>query len=49
MKNINSNKRELTPQQREELISVLKARFEKNLIPHKAGLEWDKIIAIKGS
>ena len=45
MKNINSNKRELTPQQREELISLLKERFEKNMIPHKEGLEWDKIKA----
>jgi hypothetical protein len=45
MDNNNSNKRELTPQQREELISLLKERFEKNMIPHKAGLEWDKIKA----
>ena len=45
MKNINSNKRELTLQQREELISLLKERFEKNMIPHKEGLEWDKIKA----
>jgi hypothetical protein len=45
MKNINSNKRELTPQQREELISLLKERFEKNMNPHKEGLEWDKIKA----
>jgi hypothetical protein len=45
MDNNNSNKRELTPQQREELISLLKERFEKNMIPHKEGLEWDKIKA----
>lgn len=38
-----SNK-QLQPQQREELISTLKARFEKNKQRHK-GLEWDKIQA----
>jgi hypothetical protein len=37
-----SRKKELSPQQREELISVLKARFEKNMNRHQ-GLEWDNV------
>lgn len=41
---MNSNKKELTPDQRAELLSVLKARFEKNMTRHK-GLEWPKIQA----
>ena len=41
---MNSNKKELTPDQRVELISVLKVRFEKNMTRHK-GLEWPKIQA----
>jgi hypothetical protein len=36
--------KELTPGQREELLGVLRARFEKNLNRHK-GLEWDKVKA----
>ena len=44
MNNINSNKRELAPKQREELLRVLKARFEKNMNRHK-GLEWAKVQA----
>src|SRR5580700_6229302 len=39
-----SNKNELSSKQREELLSVLKARFEKNLNRHK-GLEWAKVQA----
>src|SRR6516164_3188865 len=39
MKTIKSNKRDLSPAQREELIKALKARFEKNMNRHK-GLEW---------
>src|SRR3954454_19107287 len=39
-----SSKRELSPEQREELLRVLKARFEKNMNRHK-GLEWAKIQA----
>ncbi len=39
-----SNKKELSPKQQEELLSVLKARFEKNLNRHK-GLEWAKVQA----
>jgi hypothetical protein len=42
--NINSNKRELSPEQREELLRALKARFEKNMSRHK-GLEWAKVQA----
>ena len=39
-----SNKKELSPKQREELLSALKARFEKNLNRHK-GLDWAKVHA----
>ncbi len=35
-------KKELSPKQREELIKILKARFEKNMKRHK-GLEWSKL------
>ena len=49
MNNINSNKRELSSKQREELLSVLKVRFEKNRNRHK-GLEWAKVQArLEGS
>ena len=34
-------KKELSPEQREELLRALKARFEKNMNRHK-GLEWAK-------
>ena len=44
MKNINSNKKELSPEQRKELLRKLKARFEKNVDRHK-GLEWAKVQA----
>jgi hypothetical protein len=44
MNSMNSNKKELPPEQREELLSALKARFEKNINRHK-GLEWVKIQA----
>ena len=44
MKNSISNKRQLSPKQREELLKALKARFEKNLNRHK-GLEWAKVQA----
>ena len=36
------NKRELSPEQRKELLSTLKARFEKNM-PRHPGLEWAKV------
>jgi len=39
-----SNKKELSLEQREELLSVLKTRFEKNMHRHK-GLEWTKVKA----
>jgi len=39
-----STKKELSPQQREGLLRVLKARFEKNMNRHK-GLEWAKVQA----
>lgn len=38
------NTKELLPEQREELISALKARFENNMNRH-LGLEWDKVRA----
>src|SRR5437773_7346176 len=43
-RNINSNKKDLSPEQREELLRALKARFEKNMNRHK-GLEWAKVRA----
>jgi Protein of unknown function (DUF4256) len=42
MSNLSSKKRELSREQREELLGALKARFEKNMNRHK-GLEWAKI------
>src|SRR2546421_10728953 len=44
MKNIKSNKKELSPEQREQLLRALKARFEKSMNRHK-GLEWAKVQA----
>jgi hypothetical protein len=41
-------KKELSPQQREELLRVLKVRFEKNMNRHK-GLEWAKVQAKLGA
>src|SRR5712664_1255514 len=43
-RNINSNKRDLSPEQREELLGALKARFEKNR-NRREGLEWGKVQA----
>jgi hypothetical protein len=40
----NSNKKNLSPKQREDLLGALKARFEKNMNRHK-GLEWAKVQA----
>ena len=37
-------KKELSPEQREELFSTLKARFEKNMNCHK-GIEWAKVLS----
>jgi hypothetical protein len=42
MNTINSDKKELSPEQREELLGVLIARFEKNMNRHK-DLEWAKV------
>ena len=39
-----SNTKELSPEQREELLTTLKARFEKNMNRHQ-GLEWAKVQA----
>src|SRR5438045_1033874 len=44
MTNMKSNKKELSSAQREELLSALKARFEKNMNRHR-GLEWAKVQA----
>ena len=41
---MNSNKKKLSTEQREELLKVLKVRFEKNMNRHK-GLEWAKVEA----
>ncbi len=38
----NSNKKELSPEQRKEFIGILKTRFEKNMNRHK-GLEWANV------
>jgi hypothetical protein len=44
MNKIGNNKEELYAEQREELLSELKARFEKTMNRHK-GLEWTKVQA----
>jgi hypothetical protein len=44
MDNINSNKKELAPEQRGELLRAIKTRFEKNMNRHE-GLEWAKVQA----
>ena len=44
MKNINSNKRKLSAEQRDELLRALKIRFEKHMNRHK-GFEWAKVLA----
>jgi len=44
MNHIKSNKKELSPKQREELLNALKDRFEKNMNRHK-GLDWSKVQA----
>jgi len=40
----NKNYKDLSPEQSEKLLSVLKNRFEKNMNRH-AGLEWSKVLA----
>ena len=47
-RNIDSNKTDLSPEQREELLRALKARFEENMNRHK-GLEWAKVQAKLGA
>ena len=42
--NMTKRNKELSPEQREELLRTLKARFEKNMNRHK-GLEWAKVQA----
>jgi hypothetical protein len=42
MNSTKNNKKELSPKQREELLKVMKTRFEKNMNRHK-GLAWDKV------
>jgi hypothetical protein len=42
MNSTNNKKKQLSPAQREELLQVLKTRFEKNMNRHK-GLEWAKV------
>ena len=44
MGNIDRNKKKLSPKQREELLTALKPRFEKNMNRHK-GLAWAKVQA----
>lgn len=44
MDNINGNEKELSAEQREGLLRVLKARFEKNMSRHQ-GLEWAPVQA----
>ena len=44
MNNMSSNKKKLSPAQREDLLRALKPRFEKNMNRHK-GLDWAKVKA----
>src|SRR6186997_2694274 len=44
MSKINSTKKKLSAEQHKEILSILKARFEKNMNRHK-GLEWAKVQA----
>jgi len=44
MNNLYKNKKKLTPEEYQDLLRALKARFEKNMNRHK-GLEWAKIQA----
>jgi hypothetical protein len=47
MKKINNTKNELSPKQSEELLQILKTRFEKNMNRHKS-LEWAKVMVKLG-
>ena len=42
-RSFDSNKKDLSPEQRQELLRALKARFEKNMNRHK-GLEWAQVL-----
>ncbi len=44
MTNLDGNKKELSPEQCEQLLRVLKSRFEKNMNRH-TGLEWANVLA----
>src|SRR5271170_7961482 len=44
MNNMKSNKKELSPKQRDELLAALKARFDANKARHP-GLAWAKVQA----
>ena len=44
MKRVKADKEKLSPEQREELLRTLEARFGKNMKRHK-GLEWSKVKA----
>src|SRR5882724_9827691 len=44
MNKVNSDKKDLSPGQREDLLRGLKARFDKNMNRHK-GLEWARVQA----
>lgn len=41
---MNSNSKKLSPTQSEELLGILKTRFENNMNRHK-GIEWTKVIS----
>jgi hypothetical protein len=43
-RNIKSNKKDVSPERREELLRALEARFEKNMNRHR-GLEWAEVQA----
>jgi hypothetical protein len=42
MSKADSNKKQLSPKEQEELLTTLKTRFDKNKARHK-GIEWDKV------
>jgi Protein of unknown function (DUF4256) len=44
MRNVHGDKKELSPEQRKELLRALKARFEKSMNRHRS-LEWAKVQA----
>jgi hypothetical protein len=46
-RNVHSNNKDLSPEQQEELLGALKARFEKNMNRHQ-GLEWARVQAKLG-